>query len=85
MSASEVARNFSSVLDSAERGETIVITRAGRRVAAISPASRSNGVALREVFERWHQNPALDEVLADRVAAVREASTAELDADPWRG
>lgn len=34
MTASEASRNFSHVLDSAERGDAIVITRGGRRVAA---------------------------------------------------
>jgi len=35
MSASEVARSFSAALDGAEKGETIVITRGGRRVAMV--------------------------------------------------
>lgn len=64
MAASEASRSFSAVLDSAEQGETIVITRGGRRVATIAPAPRSNGAALREVFERWHQNAALDDAFA---------------------
>lgn len=84
MSASEASRSFSAVLDSAERGETIVVTRAGRRVAVIAPAPRANGSALRAVFERWHGNPALDDTLATRVAAARETASAELDTDPWR-
>ncbi|HZU46242.1 MAG TPA: type II toxin-antitoxin system prevent-host-death family antitoxin [Mycobacterium sp.] len=83
MSASEAARSFSAVLDSAEKGETIVVTRAGRRVALITPAPRANGAALRAVFERWRGNPALDEAFSSRVSAVREAASAELDADPW--
>lgn len=84
MSASEASRSFSAVLDSAEQGETIVVTRAGRRVAAITPISVANGAALREVFERWRLSPAVDDGLADRIAEVREAATSEMDADPWR-
>lgn len=84
MTASEASRSFSSVLDSAEHGETIVVTRAGRRVAAITPAPRANGAALRAVFERWHGNHALDDTLASRVHAAREAASADLDTDPWR-
>ncbi|HLR97268.1 MAG TPA: type II toxin-antitoxin system prevent-host-death family antitoxin [Jiangellaceae bacterium] len=84
MSASEASRSFSTVLDSAENGETIVVTRAGRRVAAITPAPQANGSALREVFERWRDNPALDDTLATRVGAARETASAELDTDPWR-
>ncbi|TWP37625.1 type II toxin-antitoxin system Phd/YefM family antitoxin [Leekyejoonella antrihumi] len=85
MTASEASRSFSAVLDSAERGETIVVTRAGRRVATIAPAPRANGAALRAVFERWHSNPALDDTLAVRVAAAPEAASEELDANPWAG
>ncbi|MGW0826171.1 type II toxin-antitoxin system Phd/YefM family antitoxin [Streptomyces sp. NPDC002845] len=33
MTATEASRNFAAVLDAAERGERIVITRAGRRLA----------------------------------------------------
>ncbi|MGB3184495.1 MAG: type II toxin-antitoxin system prevent-host-death family antitoxin [Ornithinimicrobium sp.] len=84
MTASEASRSFSAVLDSAEHGETIVVTRAGRRVAAITPAPRANGAALRAVFERWHGNPALDGTLATRVDAARQSASAELDTDPWR-
>lgn len=84
MTASEASRNFSSVLDSAEHGETIVVTRAGRRVAAIIPAPRANGAALRAVFERWHGNDALDDRLAARVDAARGSVSADLDTDPWR-
>jgi prevent-host-death family protein len=84
MSASEASRNFSAVLDSAEHGETIVVTRAGRRVALITPAPRANGKALREVFRRWQGNPALDDTFAANVAAAREVASADLDSDPWR-
>jgi prevent-host-death family protein len=84
MTASQASRHFSAVLDSAEQGETIVVTRAGRRVAAITPAPRANGAALRAVFERWHGNPALDDALATRVDAARQSASAELDTDPWR-
>ncbi|MDG3009500.1 type II toxin-antitoxin system prevent-host-death family antitoxin [Rhodococcus sp. D2-41] len=84
MSASEASRCFSAVLDSAERGETIVVTRAGRRVAVIAPAPQSNGAALRAVFDRWRDNSALDGAFESHVHAAREAAAAELDTDPWR-
>lgn len=84
MSASEASRHFSAVLDAAEHGDTIVVTRAGRRVALIVPAPRANGAALREVFGRWQGNAALDDTVAANVAAAREAASTELDADPWR-
>ncbi len=84
MSASEAARNFSAVLDSAADGETIVVTRAGKRVALIVPAPRANGAALREVFRRWQGNAAFDDTFAANVAAADEVVSAELDTDPWR-
>ncbi len=52
MSASEASRNFSALLDCAEHGETIVVTRSGQRVALITPAPRTNGGALRDVLNR---------------------------------
>ena len=83
MSASEASRNFSAVLDSAEHGETIVVTRAGKQVALIVPAPRANGAALREVFRRWSGNPALDDTFAANVVGAREAVSTELDTNPW--
>lgn len=83
MTASEASRSFSAVLDSAEHGETIVVTRAGHRVATIAPAPRANGAMLRAVFERWHGDSALDETFSARVSAARETASAELDNDPW--
>ena len=85
LSASEAARNFSAVLDSAEHGETTVVTRSGHRVALIAPAPPSNGAALREVFRRWEGNPALDDTFAANIAAANGAVSADLDTDAWRG
>ncbi len=85
MSATEASRNFSAVLDSAERGETILVTRAGEPVATIVPASRANGVALLELFARYAATGADDEAFADAVAKVRDVARADLDSDPWHG
>ena len=54
-------------------------------VALITPAPRANGGALREVFRRWQGNAAFDEEFEARIGEAREASSAELDADPWHG
>lgn len=83
MTASEAARNFSSVLDSAEHGETIVVTRSGRQVATIAPTPRANGAVLRSVLRRWQADPPADEAFATAVADARVAATTERDADPW--
>lgn len=84
MSASDASRNFSAVLDEAERGETIVVTRSGRKVAMITPAPRANGRALREVFRQWRDNPVDDDEFAANVAGIRGAVSTDLDEDPWR-
>jgi prevent-host-death family protein len=83
MTASEVARSFSSVLDGAENGETIVITRGGRRVAVLVPAPRANGHAVAAVLQRWSGRLGVDDAFE---AAVERAgsATVELDEDPWR-
>ena len=81
MTASEASRNVSAVLDEAERGETIVVTRSGRQVAMIVPAPQANGRTLRDVVSRWQGKIAF----ADGVADARDAVSAELDGDPWRG
>ncbi|WP_322759437.1 type II toxin-antitoxin system Phd/YefM family antitoxin [Frankia sp. Cr2] len=83
MTASEASRNFSAVLDEAEHGETIVVTRSGRRVAVIMPAPQTNGEALREVFRRWGGQAGIDETFAANVAGAREAASTVHDIDPW--
>ncbi len=80
MSASEVSRAFSAVLDEAERGETIVVTRAGRRVATISATSASTwGMFRAELAGRV---PLPDPDLEADVRAARAA--VYLDKDPWQ-
>lgn len=81
--ATEASRNFSAVLDSAEHGETIMVTRGGEPVATIAPAPRSNGAALLELFTRYAD--VKDDEFAETVANVDEVALPELDRDPWRG
>lgn len=81
MTTSEVSRNLSAVLDEAERGETIAVTRSGRRVALIVPAPRANAAALDEVFRRWADTGVVDDEFVAAVGAVREF--VGVDGDPW--
>lgn len=53
VTASEASRAFSAVLDSAERGETITVTRGGVEVARITPVATARWGALREVLADW--------------------------------
>jgi prevent-host-death family protein len=85
VTASEASRNFSTMLDSVEHGETIVVTRAGRRIASIVPVSAANGAALNGVLARWRAAAALDDEFAASIADARTAASIEHDTDPWTG
>lgn len=80
MSASEVSRAFSAVLDETEHGETIVVTRAGRRVATISATGAATWGSLRAALADWTPTP--DPTLEDDMRGARTAVT--LDEDPWQ-
>jgi len=83
LTASEASRNFSAVLDSVESGETIVVTRAGRRIASIAPAPPATGAALNAVLTRWHGVAALDDDFAQSIETARGAASTEVDSDAW--
>ena len=83
ITASEASRNFSTVLDSVEHGETIVVTRAGRRIASIAPAPAASGAAFNAVLARWREAAALDDAFAEHIAAARAAASVDVDANPW--
>jgi prevent-host-death family protein len=78
MTATEASRSFAALLDEAERGQTIVVTRGGRRIAAIGPAAASNGA---EVVTLLTSNAVDDDFAAD-VLAARDAVTLEGPAWP---
>jgi prevent-host-death family protein len=69
MTATEASRSFAAVLDEAEHGETIIITRGGRRVATLGPVDLSNGS---DVVALLAYGGVDDEFETD-VAAAREA------------
>jgi antitoxin (DNA-binding transcriptional repressor) of toxin-antitoxin stability system len=80
MTASDVARNFASVLDQVARGETIVVTRGGHRLATIEATPATNGAALADLLES--RRGTLDGGFADDIAVTRSLLTSE---DPWNG
>ena len=52
------ARGLSALLDEIERsGETFVITRNGRRIATVNPASSGSGKTLKEIMRRHRLDP----------------------------
>ena len=51
LSATDVARRFSELLDMVEqRGETFLVVRRGRAVARIGPARAANGKVVKEIL-----------------------------------
>ncbi len=77
MSATEASRSFAALLDDAERGETVVVTR-GTRVAVIGPASAGNGAEVRLLLASGTP----DDEFARDVRAARGAVTLEGPAWP---
>lgn len=73
MTATEASRSFAALLDEAERGQTIVVTRGGRRIATIGPASAGNGG---QVVALVMSATADDDFAAD-VLAARDAVALE--------
>jgi prevent-host-death family protein len=79
LSATDAARRFSDLLDSVEsEGETFVVVRRGRIVAAIGPASGGTGRALKEALRE--NRP--DRVWAGELRQLRDAVGPGMDS--WR-
>ena len=81
MTATEASRSFAALLDEVERGEQIVITRGGRRIAAIGPAPAANGGVLIDFVT----DARVDVDFSHDLDAVRAASgeVAAQNGDPW--
>ncbi|MFI9507136.1 type II toxin-antitoxin system Phd/YefM family antitoxin [Nocardia sp. NPDC052566] len=79
MTATEVARNLSAVLDQAEHGETISITRGGRRIALLAPATRTNGADLIALFAEHETLDGFAEDVEEARRTVIDGVSAEWD------
>lgn len=73
LTATEASRSFAALLDEAERGVTIVITRGGRRIASIGPITEGNGAEVIALLT----STAVDDDFAADVLAARDAVTLE--------
>ena len=78
LTATEASRSFAALLDEVEAGETVVVTRGGRRIAAIGPASTGNGLE----FLRLMEDAVPDEDFVSDVLKAREVATLEGPAWP---
>lgn len=73
MTATEASRSFAALLDEAERGETVVVTRGGRRIATIGPASAGNGAIVAELLD----SAKVDEDFATDIEAARQMAVSQ--------
>ncbi len=74
VNATEVARNFSEVLDGVEhRRQTYVVTRAGKPIARITPVPSTNGLEVKRLL-RDHPS---DASWAADLATLRASLIAE--------
>ncbi len=78
VTATQASRSFAALLDEVEGGATVVVTRGGRRIAAIGPATAGNGADVVALLRLG----ALDERFAADVAAARGAVALEGPAWP---
>lgn len=79
VTSTEAAREFNDLLDRVEDGETVVITREGRRIAEVRPVPPGSGADLIEFGELWRK--CSDDEFAADVAVAR--ATVWTDEDPW--
>lgn len=82
MSATEVARNFSAVVNRVDAGEEIEIVRNGKPIAEMRPPSRPRGLkgnAWRQFIENL---PPVDEDFARDVEAAQKEIWPPLDQWP---
>ncbi len=78
VTAPEASRSFGALLDEVERGQTVAVTRGGRRIAFVSPAGAGNGAEVLALLGAG----APDGDFADDVRAARDAVTLESPAGP---
>lgn len=73
MTATEASRSFAALLDDVARGEHVIITRGGRRIAEVGPVAAGNGGLLVDFL----LSAPIDVDYASDVAAARAAARAE--------
>jgi prevent-host-death family protein len=73
LTATEVARHFSAILNRVAAGEEVEITRAGAAVAVMGPARRRH-VSVARLREIVAGAPAPDEAFAADIGSIRRES-----------
>lgn len=89
MTATEVARNFSEVLDLIEAGDEITITRGSKVVALLTEAKEQipNSVLLREALLKHFEKHGRisDEEAQERIADIRRQRDEDLELEIREG
>lgn len=78
VTATAASRSFAALLDEVEQGQTVIVTRGGRRIAMIGPTTRGNGA---DVLALFHQSR-VDNGFAADVISARESVDSEPPAWP---
>lgn len=73
LTATDVARSFSTVMNRVDAGEEIEIVRNGVPIAELRPAPRRRTISADAWRELMASAPAVDDDFADDVARAREA------------
>jgi prevent-host-death family protein len=73
VTATEASRSFAALLDEVEQGQTVIVTRGGRRVATIGPTTNGNGAEVLALLLASQ----VDEGFAADVIAARESVDSE--------
>jgi len=81
VTATEASRSVAVLMDAAEHGECIIVTRGGRRIATIGPAPAANGGAVLALVEV----ATLDDRFADDVRAAHEDAESQARAVDGEG
>ena len=89
LTATEVARNFSAVLDEVENGQEIVVLRGKVAIAKLTPAGekKPNGAKILALLEEFHAkghggpNKDFDDAMA--IVAKRRDEQRVVRTNPW--
>ena len=78
VTATEASRSFAELLDQVEQGETVVVTREGRRVAEMRPTTNGNGSAVLSLLERSQVDVGFAADVESAMASVSSQGPASL-------
>lgn len=78
VTATQAARNFASLLDAIEHGETVVVTRDGVPVGRFTPERRTSADRLKAALREHPADPGFADDLASVRTDLRSAFTDEI-------